>query len=92
MACYERFHWSHEQVRTLPLQEAELLSIYFEEVLHYEKQQLKRAQAGNDYSTEILGSPDEINLFEDEAEMERLNACERQKQSDSMDKQPHLTV
>jgi len=48
------------------LQEAELLSIYFEEISAYE-----RAKSNGVEKTEF-GDPNEINLWEDPEEMQRL--------------------
>lgn len=42
MSCYEQFGWSPQAVRELPGREAELLSIYFEELsAHHAKQARK---------------------------------------------------
>lgn len=62
MSCYEQFSWSPEDVRKLPGKEAELLSVYFEELSAYQAKQLKKNKPHGD--PQANGRSTEITEFE----------------------------
>lgn len=47
LACYEQFHWTPEQVKDVPLAEAERLAIYFEETGAYHHKLRKEAESNS---------------------------------------------
>lgn len=45
MACYEKYHWTPETIRALPLSEAYRLAIYFEEESRHTRKKASEAKS-----------------------------------------------
>jgi hypothetical protein len=63
VSCYEQFGWSPDDVRALPGKEAELLSVYFEELSAHQAKQIRKHK-NNSGSGSSGNRSDEITEFE----------------------------
>jgi len=74
LACYSEFHWSYQDVELLPADEAELLSIFFEEEGAHQYRERKKHEStspasNNSQSERVeleLGGDDEIDASDPE--------------------------
>lgn len=68
LACYEQFHWTPEQVKDVPLSEAQRLAIYFEETGAYHHKLRKEAESQSPTSSPQHDKQVVLELGDDEEE------------------------
>lgn len=64
MQCYERYHWTPDDIKRIPKWEAERLSVWFEEVTYHESKKARDIE-DSPGSSSTNRTTEEVHIWEE---------------------------